>query len=358
MIEWKRITLLSLFAAAISLMAAEGEIREVTAEGRGANRQEAIDAAYRNAIAQQVGVIVKERTELNNDKVKSQILTLSNGFIAEVPPDSSILETKVDGGVHVTIKGLKVYVEKMRKRMLSIYTATLPLSDIQKAPEKFGYQKFSEAYTRMLIDEIDDYVKIIQIQPVNKILASNRRGNPILVVNYLLVINPADYQNYIASLYANLLRMNFVALKPTPRQEKGNFFVSYNPIPTSRKPLSLATNMLNIDKELLRTHYINNQRKRRQLICKMELLDQKGEVLQGKIISLLNRQFPIFYSDRSLNLTLPDRQSLKQELHTAFEFTNPENATKVSSIRLSLHYDFPGDDVQRDFGNWGFFEQK
>lgn len=358
MIEWKRITLLSLFAAAISLMAAEGEIREVTAEGRGANRQEAIDAAYRNAIAQQVGVIVKERTELNNDKVKSQILTLSNGFIAEVPPDSSILETKVDGGVHVTIKGLKVYVEKMRKRMLSIYTATLPLSDIQKAPEKFGYQKFSEAYTRMLIDEIDDYVKIIQIQPVNKILASNRRGNPILVVNYLLVINPADYQNYIASLYANLLRMNFVALKPTPRQMKGNFFVTYNPVPTDRTRLSLATNMLNIDKELLRTHYVNRQRKRRQLICKMELLDQKGEVLQGKIIAFQILKFPIHYSDRSLNLTLPDRQNLKQELHTSFQFTNPENATKVSSIRLSLHYDFPGDDVQRDFRNRGFFEQK
>ena len=356
MIEWKRITLLSLFAAAISLMAAEGEIREVTAEGRGANRQEAIDAAYRNAIAQQVGVIVKERTELNNDKVKSQILTLSNGFIAEVPPDSSILETKVDGGVHVTIKGLKVYVEKMRKRMLSIYTATLPLSDIQKAPEKFGYQKFSEAYTRMLIDEIDDYVKIIQIQPVNKILASNRRGNPILVVNYLLVINPADYQNYIASLYANLLRMNFVALKPTRRQMKGNFFVTYNPVPTDRTRLSLATNMLNIDKELLRTHYVNRQRKRRQLICKMELLDQKGEVLQGKIFQIL--KFPIHYSDRSLNLTLPDRQNLKQELHTSFQFSNPENATKVSSIRLSLHYDFPGDDVQRDFRNRGFFEQK
>ena len=51
-------------------------------------------------------------------------------------------------------------------------------------------------------------------------------------------------------------------------------------------------------------------------------------------------------------------ENLKQELHTSFPFTNPENATKVSSIRLSLHYDFPGDDVQRDFRNRGFFDQK
>lgn len=352
----KTIVLTLFLGTAISLSAAEGEIVEVAAEGRGANRTEALEAAYRDAIAKQVGIIVKERTELDNDKVKSQILTLSNGFIVEPPPDDAIIETKSENGVHIRVKGLKVYVEKMKKRMIGIYTATLPLPDIQREPEKYGYQKFTDAYTRMLIDEIDDYSRIFQIIPVNKVLTSDRRGNPVLAVNFLLTINPMDYKNYMNSLCANLARMNFAQIRS---RGKGNCVVKLFPIPTSPRFISLAANLVNVDREMLKEHYCNNKgRQERHLIYKMELLSTTGEVLQTK--SFYFRDWvPVFYGHASttLNLNLPGRNSLKQELHTVFAFTIPEDAAKVSSVRLTLHYDFPNASAEREslLGARGFF---
>ena len=289
----KRIGLAIFFGMVISVAAAEGEIREVTAEGRGANRTEALEAAYRDAIAKQVGVIIKERTELDNEKVKSQILTLSNGFIAEPPADDSIIETKTADGVHIRITGVKVYVEKMKKRMIGIYTATLPLPDIQKAPEKYGYQKFTEAYTRMLIDEIDDYSRIFQIIPVNKVLTADRRGNPLLVINFQLAVNPSDYKNYVAALSANLARMNFVQ-KDSRLRKAGLLTVKLFPIPTSSKGLALAANLVNVDREMLAKHYIG---------------ENKWNFLTAAVKSFRKNHF-IFPANGRLSSTRPRRRRL------------------------------------------------
>lgn len=354
----KTIGLSLLLMAFLPLVAAEGETVVVTAEGRGNSRAEAITAAYRNAVAQQVGVILKERTELDNDKVKSQILTLSNGFIAETPPESAIEETKVGNEVHVRIHGVKVYVEKMKKRMLGIYCATFPLTEIRQHPEKFGYQKFTDAYTRMLIDELDDYSRIFQAVPVNKVLTSDRKGKMVLVVNFLLAINPVDYKNYLESLCANLARMNFV--QAGRGMSKGNCIINLPTVANASRRLRLATNLINVDCDMLAEHYIGAKRARRQLIYKMELLDSAGEIVADKLFFISNA-VPINYSsvNRSLTLNLPERNNLNRELHLTFDFTAPEDATRVSSVRITLHYDIPDASVERlaPIRSSGFFHQ-
>ncbi len=72
----------SVLALAAVTFAAEGETVTVMGRGRGANRTQALEAAYKDAIVQAVGQFLDaEELMRNQEMVKDQILTHSNAYI-------------------------------------------------------------------------------------------------------------------------------------------------------------------------------------------------------------------------------------------------------------------------------------
>ena len=76
----KAVFLILIFLPAIGF--AEPETKEVTAQGVGASKREAVEDAFRNAIEESIGVYVSSETQMQNEKlIKDNILTSSNGYI-------------------------------------------------------------------------------------------------------------------------------------------------------------------------------------------------------------------------------------------------------------------------------------
>lgn len=351
-LKTKAFFLFLLMAGFANAFGGDGEIKKVDAEGRGATRAEAIEAAYRNAIQQEVGVILKERNELDDENLKTRILTLSNGYVVEPPPESAIVETKTEDGVHVKITGLKIYAEKMKKRMLELHQGAYQFDAIQKDPEKFGYRALADAYARMLIDELDDYVKLFQVIPVDRKIVPNRRGEPSLAVNFRLCVNPSDYRNYLDSLTANLAKMNFAPIRGGDRT--GKCLVSFRAIPSDRRAETFGVDVLNVDRNALQEHYYQNG-KCRVLICRMTVLDKNGDALQTRRFVLSPRSlflsWPVLCNLRrgvSIDLEMPGsrRSELSRDMHATFDFADPDDAAKAESVSVALIWDFPDASVE------------
>lgn len=108
----------------------------VIAEGVGANEDEALKDAFRVAVRQVVGAVVDAETLVKNDDVvKDQVLTYSDGFIKE----QKVISTKKDGGlVRTTIQAT---VER-RKVIQKLQAANVTVKKIE------GQSLFAEAVTQ------------------------------------------------------------------------------------------------------------------------------------------------------------------------------------------------------------------
>jgi hypothetical protein len=114
----------------------ETATQSVIAEGVGTTEDEALKDAFRAAVRQVVGAVVDAETLVKNDDVvKDQVLTYSDGFISK----QTILSTKKDGGlVRTTIQAT---VER-RKVIQKLQAANVTVKTIE------GQSLFAEAVTQ------------------------------------------------------------------------------------------------------------------------------------------------------------------------------------------------------------------
>ena len=113
--------------------------QEIIAEGVGANADEALKDAYRNAVRQVVGAVVDAETLIKNDEIiDDKVLTYSDGFITGYEEvDGS---KKVKSGLH-RIK-IKAQVER-RSVIAKLKAANVTMKDVD------GKGMFAEAVTQL-----------------------------------------------------------------------------------------------------------------------------------------------------------------------------------------------------------------
>lgn len=114
----KRIFALVILLGMCIVTSAAEEVVRVRAQGIGTTFEEAIRNACRTAVGHVTGTICKERTEINGDIVKQQILTLSSGFITGYEVESS---KTIDKGIEVIIRA-NVLRERLENRSWKVAT--------------------------------------------------------------------------------------------------------------------------------------------------------------------------------------------------------------------------------------------
>lgn len=113
--------------------------QEIIAEGVGANADEALKDAYRNAVRQVVGAVVDAETLVKNDEViDDKVLTYSDGFIKGYEEVAG--SKKVKGGLH-RIK-IKAQVER-RSVIAKLKAANVTVKNVD------GKGLFAEAVTQL-----------------------------------------------------------------------------------------------------------------------------------------------------------------------------------------------------------------
>ena len=129
-------------------------IQTVVAEGVGTTDDDALKDAFRAAVRQVVGAVVDTETLVKNDEVvKDQVLTYSNGFIKNYKPVS----TKKHGGlVRTTIKATVERSEVIQK--------------LQAA--KISTQKVT---TALIVEEAEDAQKRQKVKELQKELAKEQQ---------------------------------------------------------------------------------------------------------------------------------------------------------------------------------------
>lgn len=127
----------------------------VVVTGYGVDKEKALSNAYKNAVAQYVGVVVDSESMVKNDKlIKDDILTASNGYIQSY---DLISENQADGLAEVTIRAtVKSQMVFDKVKSLDIAVATLSGTKDIEARIK---TKIKSAQDRkvLLQKELDDF---------------------------------------------------------------------------------------------------------------------------------------------------------------------------------------------------------
>lgn len=317
----------------ISLVtSAEEEVVRVRAQGIGTTYEEAVRNACRTAVGHVTGTICKERTEINGDKVKQQILTLSSGFITGYEVESS---KKIDRGIEVIIRA-NVLREKLRNRLFALSSGTAPLMqgeppELQLTPR----EKQRRDLSRMLIYLLDDYARIFQVIPVNKVVSQFNR-KPCVYVNFYLAINPRDWRVYFDNLQKELVRLGFrKQIKPEDCR------IVLSPIQSK-----FYTPSYKIDNPYLSQYYnfhktaIANNAVMRQLVLHVELLSKNGETITAGDFRIMR---PISCAKDYLCVYgLPEadpENSLRKKCTVRLPVVTMDEGDRVERIRYSMRFD-------------------
>jgi hypothetical protein len=107
------------FAVCIQTLQAQNEQMKITATGHGANRQEALINAKRNAIEKGIGTILISQTEVENFQLKrDQVITKTMGSVQDFSVENE--SQKPDGSYDITITAV-ISKSSMRKDLASFH---------------------------------------------------------------------------------------------------------------------------------------------------------------------------------------------------------------------------------------------
>jgi len=106
------------------------ELKNIVVTGYGVDHEKALKNAFQSAVEQQIGVFIDSEEIIKNDNIiKSNILTASNGFIQEYTELSSIVN---DGLVQVKIQA-KVKSQEVERKINTLNISTLKIKDSSNA---------------------------------------------------------------------------------------------------------------------------------------------------------------------------------------------------------------------------------
>lgn len=152
-----------------SMLCAVDVTEEVIATGFGMDKKQALDNAFRDAVKQSVGVVIDSETMLANDEIiKDQILTASNGFITKY----DIVKESVDNGLtQVTIKAT-VKNQNIQEKVKSLNIATHKVSIDGDALKNQIAQQQTKALSEVEVSEIAqkylvDFINISRQEPLS-----------------------------------------------------------------------------------------------------------------------------------------------------------------------------------------------
>ena len=114
--------------------------KNIIVTGYGANREQALNNAFKTAIEQYVGVIVDTDTMLKNGRlIKDNILTASNGFIQtykelSVNEENGLFEVRIEA----VVKSQKVFkkIKSLNMEILTVYNTEDAVARIKHEPVK------------------------------------------------------------------------------------------------------------------------------------------------------------------------------------------------------------------------------
>lgn len=343
----KRFIIAALLGICMLVSAAE-EIVRVRAQGIGATFDDAVRSACRTAVGHVTGTICKEFTQIQEDQVKQTILMLSSGFVTSYEVEST---KKIDRGIEVIIRA-NVLREKLTQRLLAFSSGEAPLLAGETLPPQMSpREKQRRDFSRMLIYLLDDYARIFQIIPVNKVV-SQQNGKPCVFVNFYLAMNPRDYRMYFNDLQKNLIRMGF-----RTTQKSGDFSIQLHPMQKS-----FYTPKYKVDNNYLFQYYNFNayglsNTLMRQLVLQVELLAKNGEKITSGDFRIMR---PLVCSRNEVQLMgirkfVADPQNpLRMKCTVCLPVITMDEGDLVERIRYSLRFD-SGKDAKDCYNNRGQF---
>ena len=136
------------------------DTQTVFAEGVGTTSEEALKDAFRAAVRQVVGEVVDGETLIKNEElVKDQVLTYSNGFIAE---HKALSETHENGMFHIKIRASvqrRGVIMKLKAANIVLKTVDGP-SIFGKVVTQLDEEKGADALIRKVLEGFPgDYIK-------------------------------------------------------------------------------------------------------------------------------------------------------------------------------------------------------
>lgn len=189
--------------AADGPLASDDSTRTVIAEGVGLTPDEALKDAFRAAVRQVVGEVVDAETLVRNDEVvKDQVLTYSDGF---VPTHTKVSETNAGGLWRITIRA----VVERRKVEMRLRAANVTLKKVD-GESMFGNivsqlenEKDASALLRSTLDGFPENCVTAKIVGEPKIVEKNGQ-EATLRFEIQVQTDPQAYKSFSARLQKTL----------------------------------------------------------------------------------------------------------------------------------------------------------
>jgi hypothetical protein len=157
-----------------------GETQTVFAEGVGTTKEEALKDAFRAAVRQVVGEVVDAETLIKNEQlVKDQVLTYSDGFI----PEHTVTSEKHENGIFRV--GIRAKVQRRSVIMkLKAANATLKSLDGESLYGSVVTQEEAKTNaTQLLREALADLPRMLTAEMVGKPEYDPKQGEAVLRIN-------------------------------------------------------------------------------------------------------------------------------------------------------------------------------
>jgi len=180
--------------------------KEVVVTGYGLNHEQALKNALQSAVEQEVGVLIDSETVINNNEIiKNEILTASNGFVEKF---DEISTSQNNGLIELKIKA-KVKSQAVSEKIKSLNISSITIKDpsglyaetVTKVQSKEDRQKIlDKALEKILSSKSLSELLSVQLQNFNIDHKNSGDGKVPVIINYNISFNKESYSSKINDL--------------------------------------------------------------------------------------------------------------------------------------------------------------